>query len=612
MKGHLRALTVIVVLVGLTGRGMAKDNLNTQTFRPSVNGKGMATNESGEILGHLQWTVMLILNYANKPVSLFDRSTNKERSALIANRLGGDLAFAIGLFGWVELGLDVPATIVQEGFELDNVNAGIRRFWLLGDIRLMPKVALLRRTSNGLALNAQLDVTFPTADPRTATGDNMVLFNPKINFSYDGAIYASLNVGAVIRKSKTIRNVTSDHELMLNAALGYTFRRIHFTLFTEVYATSPFARLFKEKEESPVEWDAGLKWEKGGVQLIAGGGLGLVRGIGSPAMRFFAGVRYTSVRYDRDGDGISDDVDKCPDDPEDKDGFEDHDGCPDPDNDKDGICDPWVAQRGLLAKYAAICHGSDKCPNDPEDKDGFEDEDGCPDPDNDKDGLCDPWVEKMGLGAKYAGICTGSDRCPDSAGPKANGGCPWGDKDKDGVLDNVDKCPTVPGPRENHGCPWGDKDKDGIPDNVDKCPDKPGPKSNQGCPLAQVTATKIEITQKVFFETGKAAILEKSYPLLAAVAQLLKDHPEIERLLVEGHTDKRGKRTTNLRLSQRRAKAVVDHLVKTHKIDKKRLKYKGYGPDRPLDKGDNETAWAKNRRVEFTIEKRRAKTPEKK
>ena len=55
--------------------------------------------------------------------------------------------------------------------------------------------------------------------------------------------------------------------------------------------------------------------------------------------------------------------DKCPDEPEDRDGFQDDDGCPDPDNDKDGIPDKL-----------------DKCPNDPEDKDGFEDADGCPDP----------------------------------------------------------------------------------------------------------------------------------------------------------------------------------------------------------------------------------------
>jgi outer membrane protein OmpA-like peptidoglycan-associated protein len=69
-----------------------------------------------------------------------------------------------------------------------------------------------------------------------------------------------------------------------------------------------------------------------------------------------------SKSQDRDGDGIPDDVDKCPDDPEDKDGFEDSDGCPDPDNDGDGIPDT-----------------KDACPNEPETVNGVKDEDGCPD-----------------------------------------------------------------------------------------------------------------------------------------------------------------------------------------------------------------------------------------
>jgi outer membrane protein W len=72
------------------------------------------------------------------------------------------------------------------------------------------------------------------------------------------------------------------------------------------------------------------------------------------------------VDNDPDHDGIVGDADKCPNEPEDKDGFQDEDGCPDPDNDGDGIPDAM-----------------DKCPNEPEDKDGFQDEDGCPDPDND-------------------------------------------------------------------------------------------------------------------------------------------------------------------------------------------------------------------------------------
>src|SRR5690606_19588466 len=63
---------------------------------------------------------------------------------------------------------------------------------------------------------------------------------------------------------------------------------------------------------------------------------------------------------DTDGDGLMDDVDKCPNEAEDKDGFQDDDGCPDNDNDGDGVAD-----------------ANDKCPMEPEDMDGFQDDDGC-------------------------------------------------------------------------------------------------------------------------------------------------------------------------------------------------------------------------------------------
>lgn len=75
---------------------------------------------------------------------------------------------------------------------------------------------------------------------------------------------------------------------------------------------------------------------------------------------------------DRDGDGIFDHVDKCPDEPEDMDGHLDTDGCPDFDRDRDGIEDK-----------------TDLCPDEPEDMDEFQDEDGCPDTDNDGDGILD-------------------------------------------------------------------------------------------------------------------------------------------------------------------------------------------------------------------------------
>ena len=208
---------------------------------------------------------------------------------------------------------------------------------------------------------------------------------------------------------------------------------------------------------------------------------------------------------DRDGDGILDNVDKCPDEPEDKDGFEDEDGCPDPDNDKDGIADT-----------------DDKCPNEPEDKDGFEDEDGCPDPDNDADGLADA-----------------VDKCPNEP------------EDKDGFEDD-------------DGCPDPDNDKDAVADAADKCPNDPGPPDNDGCPKKYqhivVTQEKIELKQKIFFDTNKATIQPRSFSLLDEIGNVLKSRPTMT-VRIEGHTDSRGTRPHNLKLSAARADSVRQHLV---------------------------------------------------
>ena len=101
------------------------------------------------------------------------------------------------------------------------------------------------------------------------------------------------------------------------------------------------------------------------------------------------------VDDDPDHDGIRGPADKCPTEPEDKDGFEDTNGCPDPDNDNDGLLD-----------------AADKCPNEAEDKDGFQDDDGCPDPDNDNDGILDP-QDKCPTDPETKNGFQDEDGCPD-------------------------------------------------------------------------------------------------------------------------------------------------------------------------------------------------------
>lgn len=249
---------------------------------------------------------------------------------------------------------------------------------------------------------------------------------------------------------------------------------------------------------------------------------------------------------DRDGDGILDDTDKCVDEPEDKDGYQDEDGCPEPDNDGDGVLD-----------------GADKCPLDPEDKDGYQDEDGCAEPDNDSDGLLD-----------------------------SADGCPLEAEDKDGVKDE-------------DGCPDCDDDNDGVPEcpeAKDQCPGQHG-EPTDGCPkkydLVVVTETKIELRQTVYFDTRKAKIKPVSFPLLDDVAKALADHPKIS-VRIEGHTDSQGADRFNLTLSQRRAEAVRTYLI-AKGIEKERMVAKGYGERVPIADNRTSDGRGQNRRVEFVI-----------
>jgi OOP family OmpA-OmpF porin len=246
---------------------------------------------------------------------------------------------------------------------------------------------------------------------------------------------------------------------------------------------------------------------------------------------------------DRDGDLILDDVDECPDEPEDFDGFEEEDGCPDDqDTDGDGIPD-----------------ARDLCVSDPEDADGQQDEDGCPDPDDDLDGILDA-----------------DDRCRIDP------------EDRDGW-------------RDEDGCPDPDNDGDSILDTDDQCPDEPGPQAERGCPRVyenvEVTTTHIRITQKIHFALNRAEIMADSFGILETVATVLTDFPNIN-LDIQGHTDSQGSDSHNQDLSDRRASAVRSFLVGRN-ISPARLVAHGFGESRPLESNRTRAGRARNRRVEF-------------
>ncbi|MEO8569216.1 MAG: OmpA family protein [Ginsengibacter sp.] len=199
------------------------------------------------------------------------------------------------------------------------------------------------------------------------------------------------------------------------------------------------------------------------------------------------------------------------------------------------------------------------------------------------------------------GIADKDDKCPEVAGLAKYQGCPIPDTDKDGINDEEDKCPNIPGVARYQGCPVPDKDGDGVNDEEDKCPNEAGPASNFGCPVIDVVVVeKInKAAQNIFFATGSAKLLAKSFKSLKDVAQIMTDNPSY-KIDVDGHTDNTGSNELNQKLSDSRANSVKQYLVENG-VDESRIVATGYGEDKPIE--DNKTAAgrAKNRRVEMRL-----------
>jgi outer membrane protein OmpA-like peptidoglycan-associated protein len=310
---------------------------------------------------------------------------------------------------------------------------------------------------------------------------------------------------------------------------------------------------------APTEGLIGLRMRASEWIAQVAGGTGVVQGLTAPQYRVVAAIGFSQGQEppppeptDTDGDGLFDSADRCPAQAEDLDRYEDNDGCPDLDDDQD-----------------QVANDKDRCPAEAEDRDGQDDEDGCPDLDDDGDQVLDA-----------------TDRCQgepeDADGFEDADGCPDPDNDQDGVLDGDDRCPMEAGAKQQQGCP---------------APAAAAPSQ------VKVSSTQLELKQTVQFARNATRIEPQSMFLMDQVAEALKTHTEIERVVVEGHSDDLGSPAVNLRVSQGRAEAVVEALVERG-VARERLVARGIGPDRPLVPNDSDENRERNRRVELHIQQR--------
>jgi outer membrane protein OmpA-like peptidoglycan-associated protein len=116
----------------------------------------------------------------------------------------------------------------------------------------------------------------------------------------------------------------------------------------------------------------------------------------------------------------------------------------------------------------------------------------------------------------------------------------------------------------------------------------------------EVTADKIVIHEKIQFDLNKATIKSDSHELLGEIVDVFKENPHIKKVSIEGHTDDQGADAYNKKLSDQRAKSVLDYLVEKG-IDAGRLTSKGFGETKPIATNDTPEGQEQNRRVEFII-----------
>jgi peptidoglycan-associated lipoprotein len=107
------------------------------------------------------------------------------------------------------------------------------------------------------------------------------------------------------------------------------------------------------------------------------------------------------------------------------------------------------------------------------------------------------------------------------------------------------------------------------------------------------------MAEMIFFDFDRSEIRADARPVMDRKARILRDEPTV-RILIAGHADERGSTEYNLALGSRRAESARQYLIAAG-IDGSRIEIVSFGEERPLERGSNEAAWARNRRAEFTV-----------
>jgi OOP family OmpA-OmpF porin len=369
-RGVFAAIALAIPAYASNGAAQTLPSIDARTWRPSTDPQANLVLEPAVTPGPWRWNVGAWAEYASNPVVWRDAPGGATITP-VRNTIGAELVAGLGIGERAAVGAEVPFFLWQDG--ASSLPAGIVTGGAvpksgIGDVTLTGKATIVSNDRQsvhaGPALAALAALSFPTGDRASFVGEGAITSSLRLLAEYAlGVVAARASLGYVLRTERRTWPDASLGGVTFGDTIPWT---VGITLRPKVLApfldsgdkqvweiathgslpAGPVAPFGTGKSGASALSPALLAADDrialgrdGDVYLLVGGELGLDAAVGVPRFRALMSIGWAPRVHDRDGDGVPDDVDECPDLPEDRDGLQDQDGCPEDDADGDGILD---------------------------------------------------------------------------------------------------------------------------------------------------------------------------------------------------------------------------------------------------------------------------------
>jgi hypothetical protein len=313
--------------------------IELQLFQPAVGPQRFLTVSGADTMPKRQFQLGLAMSYMTDPLVVYSVDPDDSlmtRTTVVGAIFGAQLGGAYGLTDKLQLGVAVPITLTMTGDGLDAETGMALASGLsvtgFGDAVI--ELAYRFYKKDGLSLAAMPAVTVPSSFSLSGTGveegaflgDDLPGFRPRAALEWaepGGKLTLGASVGLLLHKPRTLYSTEVGQQLSYGVALAFhATERVD--LVAELFGRNGFSA---DVDANPIEADGALRvGVTSSLDVLVGGGAGIVRGLGAPGLRVFAAVSWSPDFGDSDGDGVANLRDKCPFQVEDKDGFQDGDG----------------------------------------------------------------------------------------------------------------------------------------------------------------------------------------------------------------------------------------------------------------------------------------------